>query len=634
MGGGRELHSHYTRIPHCVLCGEKFVGSSHFRSIVFHENYSEPVLTRSMNFRGDQAIELPTLGITMHKGTRRTSRNAISAHSICWRALEERPSLWMLQNLHLAMTPLFWTRLPQNIYKSYTTFSKANRYLSAKDHDVDRESNSFRDLITRVASLPLELSAIIWDMIPPSAVRCLLSLCAKKDDWVDQPVAAGGKAIDLCEGNLVVYSATVLDGSYICGFRQGDTLYGHESNRYVRVAIPRAIAALTLLYGTYGLREISFRTEKQPYSAGEIGLTRGGSAYLSIIYPSNEQPLSLYIEWDALKISNIRSKGDHSFGQNFLWTSSLFGTQLYPLSPRSFYDWPRHTDFAIHSQRFMSFIPLLREGLCLYGLTAFCSTKGFVGLGVHFHSDSRSSKTYWYGIQEGCPVHFQFADTEAINTISIFRHKNDPLSQPYLMGTTSMKRTFVLGPSMLSSDIDMKDLFCANNGDMLGLYYDVSPGITSFTSMGIAYRQRDSLEKVSDYLVPQWPFHTDFLYLLNTSPCGGFISQAPLKNIRAVQACYQGSRCKGMLLTYNDDTTYTLGQWYESTHTPFDTKVVFFKRDRYLRFYFKQHGENLILSRVESLRGASAQESNIVDAVYGTNITWLFSEFCDIILPL
>ena len=125
-----------------------------------------------------------------------------------------------------------------------------------------------------------------------------------------------------------------------------------------------------------------------------------------------------------------------AFGRDFYWIPPVPYNQLYWLNPRLFYDWPRHSDFATQRQRFMTYIPLRGEGR-LYGLTAFCSNRGFVGLGTHFDSRSHSatpyqSSVYWYGQQHGCPIHIQLGCSDSISAIYVYWHQCDSLSGPYL----------------------------------------------------------------------------------------------------------------------------------------------------------------------------------------------------------
>lgn len=112
------------------------------------------------------------------------------------------------------------------------------------------------------------------------------------------------------------------------------------------------------------------------------------------------------------------------------------------------------------------------------------------------------------------------------------------------------------------------------------------------------------------------------IYRLSTSPFGGFASQAYLKDIKSLQVGYMGSRCKGMLIVYSDDTRNTLGQWYEGTHAQPRVQKLHYQRDSMLRFYLTKHNGNMFLNRVESLLAASSSlETNeqYVDLFYGVS---------------
>lgn len=134
----------------------------------------------------------------------------------------------------------------------------------------------------------------------------------------------------------------------------------------------------------------------------------------------------------ALKISHISCHNKLGFGYEFLWVTPPPWTQLHSLFARSFHGWPRHFDFATTSQRYMAYIPLYEDSSRLYGLTAFCSEKGIVGLGTHFLSCSDSPRSNWYGQQNGCTVHIQFGPAETVRSITVFWHQNDRMLKPYL----------------------------------------------------------------------------------------------------------------------------------------------------------------------------------------------------------
>lgn len=211
-------------------------------------------------------------------------------------ALPSPPPLCQLQNLGLAMTPLFWTGLPQNIGKGYVTLSQAIQNLLTEN--PVRQSNFIEKLIAGVGRLPSDVTAIIWDFIPPSTVRCLLSLWATKDELENLHTTVK-RATFILHKSLVVYHTAVLGGTYICGLSHDGKHYGDKSNRFVLITVPQTIAAIALIYGAYGLREVEFYTEKQLLSASRIDSAVRTGEYLGIIRPPKARPLSLDIEWDV-----------------------------------------------------------------------------------------------------------------------------------------------------------------------------------------------------------------------------------------------------------------------------------------------------------------------------------------------
>ena len=48
---------------------------------------------------------------------------------------------------------------------------------------------------------------------------------------------------------------------------------------------------------------------------------------------------------------------------------------------------------------------------------------------------------------------------------------------------------------------------------------------------------------------------------LQGSPEGIFRSEASFRDVDAVEVCYQGGRCTGILIRYRDQSEATLGQW-------------------------------------------------------------------------
>lgn len=231
--------------------------------------------------------------MVFHDDPRLRSKNAPSIHNLCWKALEVRPSINMLCDLGIAMTPLVRGGLPKNIYMH--RLPQAVQTLFSEFDQVDTGDTTLHGLIGRCGRLPTELVTIIWEFISPCAVRCLLALWAARSIWPTFPFAAGCASIRLY-GDIFVYVTRVLDGTYICGIRDGDTLYGHKSASLFKVPIPLSITAVIFVLGNYGLRRIGFSTEAQPDPAVMEG-SRGGTEFVSIIYP--QTPLIVDFGWDV-----------------------------------------------------------------------------------------------------------------------------------------------------------------------------------------------------------------------------------------------------------------------------------------------------------------------------------------------
>ncbi|RDK42407.1 hypothetical protein M752DRAFT_300621 [Aspergillus phoenicis ATCC 13157] len=480
---------HYVRIPHCALCGQRFDKISSFCSVIIRDSPDRDILvTRSLTFHGDtHTIYLEDLGVHIHDYRRKKARHAPSVHSLCMTAGMDLPSPHIIHNLGLAMVPLIMTGLPQEIYR-ISALSEAVDSLLRDSHDMEVES-MLSKLLRRFRDLPLELTMIIWDFLASGPVRCLLALNSSKNIWSDAPLSAGSATISL-SGEIVVYFTHLTKENYVCGIRQGHILYGHGSSSFTKIQIPTSNAMFVFSQGIYGLQKLEFLTETGTSPTSETD--PDGRRFISVIPYQRELPVRVDIEWDVLKISLISPHNKSVFGHDFIWVPPVPCSHLRWLSPKRFYDWPRHFDFAIQPQRFMTYVPLKRDKR-LYGITAFCSSEGFVGLGTHFCSYSypdfrkQDASVYWYGKQQGYPIHIQLDYSDNISSVHVYWHQSDALSGSYLAVKTIRNRIFVLGPQFPPSKTAMKNIFDSDDGEILGLYYDASPGITKFTSLGTDY---------------------------------------------------------------------------------------------------------------------------------------------------
>ena len=253
-----------------------------------------------MTFEGkDQTVTLHNLNMVFHDDPRLRSSNAPSLHNLCWRTLEVRPSINMLYDLGLAMTPRIRGGLPQNIYMHRLPLARAIQVLFSEFDEGDTGETALRGLLGRVGQLPPELITIIWELISPCAIRCLLALWAARNIWPTSAFAAGCASIRL-DGDLLVYVRRVLDGTYICGIHDGNALYGYKSSSFFKVPIPLSITAFVFVLGNYGLRRIGFSTEAQSDPEILEGSRAEDTEFVGIIYP--QTPPIVDFEWDVRTI--------------------------------------------------------------------------------------------------------------------------------------------------------------------------------------------------------------------------------------------------------------------------------------------------------------------------------------------
>lgn len=172
----------------------------------------------------------------------------------------------------------------------------STEYLPGSSYIVqnNNKKTTLYELLERSQNLPTELIAIIWDFIAPCTIRCLLSLSATENTWPDCSSGARSGTISL-HGNIAVYRTCVLGGTYICGIRQGNNIYGHESSVSLNVPVPSFATAFVFRIGIYGLRSIDFVTDTKtnPFSKGDI--TVKDNEFISIIHHQHEVDL----DWDV-----------------------------------------------------------------------------------------------------------------------------------------------------------------------------------------------------------------------------------------------------------------------------------------------------------------------------------------------
>ena len=117
---------------------------------------------------------------------------------------------------------------------------------------------------------------------------------ATENMWQTSSSAAYSGTMSL-HGNISVYHTCVLDGTHICGIRQGNKFYGHECSTFTNISIPLSITAFVFRLGMYGLRSIDFVLDTNTNLSSKGDIPVKDNEFISIIHYQHEVDL----EWDV-----------------------------------------------------------------------------------------------------------------------------------------------------------------------------------------------------------------------------------------------------------------------------------------------------------------------------------------------
>ena len=219
------------------------------------------------------------------------------------------PSLRFIYEVGLSMNPLMWENLPQSIYTHYSILTRAihsllyshsivtktaNKSQATMTSGLEHNSICLHGLMKHISKLPLELVDIIWKRIPPSTTRCLLSLSAARETWPAVNAYPASATIRL-EGDIHIYQASVMDGTYITGICIDGKVYGYQSNRLLRLSYPSSAAIFTFTLGRSGLQRLGIL----PKATEELFSSRPREEpeYLGVIH--SQLPPQMELTWDV-----------------------------------------------------------------------------------------------------------------------------------------------------------------------------------------------------------------------------------------------------------------------------------------------------------------------------------------------
>lgn len=205
---------------------------------------------------------IENLYIAIQDYPRRKARYAPAVHSICLSAVVDLPKSVIIYDIGLAMIPHIWTTLPREAYRSHEFLQQSLHSLvcASANPQIPPNDDEYLELLRRCRQLPPELGTMIWDFISPGSVRSILALQATKHLW-STPSVTNGTATPSLYGDLALYYTHVLKQTYVCGLRQGETVYGHESEHSAAVSVPSSKAAMIFTIEIHGLSQLAFVSE-------------------------------------------------------------------------------------------------------------------------------------------------------------------------------------------------------------------------------------------------------------------------------------------------------------------------------------------------------------------------------------
>ncbi|KAF2271231.1 uncharacterized protein EI97DRAFT_446787 [Westerdykella ornata] len=227
--------------------------------------------------------------------------------------------------------------------------------------------------------------------------------------------------------------------------------------------------------------------------------------------------LQLIIGLDGLKICTLDVQDrQKSFRQQFMWERKVPLSSTVTLKPGAYYQESSWLSKKFNVDGFsgwhlMRYLPLVKDGNLLYGLSVYRAAGGITGLEAHFRF--HTSK----------------------NRIARFQ----PLIE--------------LKPELLQT------------GKISGLYYDaLRVSSQRLQTIGVMEDPNQPVYNTDQAVIPE-DSPNQYSTNLTASVSGTFGSSVVVKDITTIQACYIRERCTGLAFTLAKGRVEILGQWFECT---------------------------------------------------------------------
>lgn len=202
------------------------------------------------------------------------------------------------------MVPSWEIKTRDNIFAStdkYLLSTTLRHLLESTETAGDLgQKSSLSSTLNRLKDLPEEIISLVWEFMPLTVVRCLISVQTSARLMKQLSPVRQWNGVFLLHGSLTVFLRRLHGETYICGLRNTYQQYGHKSNDCQQVSIEMPVVAVSPITGLFGL--IGIRCLMKDGGECYLGsplLNTEHTRCMNIRSPDTTQPLFLNLEGDV-----------------------------------------------------------------------------------------------------------------------------------------------------------------------------------------------------------------------------------------------------------------------------------------------------------------------------------------------
>lgn len=222
-----------------------------------------------------------------------------SLHRVCWYALGNQTSVESLFCFASAMMPSSNMEVAGNVYAS------TNKYLLSEAlqrlaKTTCQDHTSLSTTLHRLRELPEEILFLIWEFLPLTVIRRLISLQTSLNVMEQMTPIREWSGVFLLHGSITFFFRRLQGETYLCGLRNTYQQYGHKSDDYQHVLIEVPVVAVSSIVGLFGIKGIRYlmRDGNKGYIGSSIRNPEN-TRCVNITSPNTAEPLFLRLDGDV-----------------------------------------------------------------------------------------------------------------------------------------------------------------------------------------------------------------------------------------------------------------------------------------------------------------------------------------------